>query len=175
MKLGGAQKAPTLAWRAMTVSDIDRVMAVEVQAYPFPWSRGHFTDSLAAGYLAELQVVGPELIGYFVAMGGVEELHLLNLTVAPPHQGRGHAVALLRRLAGEARAVGALQIWLEVRESNLRARQLYERWGFELAGVRKGYYPAAHGQREHALVMRWPLPGDVGAAHNLEHLPDGLD
>jgi len=157
--------APQPRFRAMTVADIDRVMAVELQAYPFPWSRGHFTDSLAAGYEAQLLLrdagsrrAGSELLAYYVAMPGVEELHLLNLTVAPAHQGHGHARSLLAHLADAGRRLGATQIWLEVRESNLRARRLYERWGFEAVGQRKSYYPAAHGQREHASVMRWLLP-----------------
>jgi len=141
----------------MTVADIDQVMAVELQAYPFPWSRAHFTDSLAAGYLAQMRQAGPELIGYYVAMPGVDELHLLNLTVAPAHQGHGHARALLAHLAQAAQSLKAAQIWLEVRESNTRARMLYERWGFEAVGLRKAYYPAAHGQREHAVVMRWAV------------------
>jgi [ribosomal protein S18]-alanine N-acetyltransferase len=154
----------TAGQRTMTMGDIDQVMAVELQAYPFPWSRGHFTDSLAAGYLAQLRLAGTELIGYYVAMPGVDELHLLNLTVAPAHQGHGHARALLAHLAQAAQAMQAAQIWLEVRESNTRARVLYERWGFQAAGLRKAYYPAAHGQREHALVMRWAVPPTGGAA-----------
>lgn len=156
----------------MTVTDLDHVMAIEVSAYPFPWSRGHFTDSLAAGYLADLRVAGRELLGYSVSMPGVDELHLLNLTVAPAHQGQGHARALLAHLAEAARAKKALQIWLEVRESNERARRLYERWGFEPVGLRKGYYPAPHGQREHAVVMRWLL--DAEAAPRRE-AGDGVD
>ena len=167
--------APQPRLRAMTVSDIDRVMAVELQAYPFPWSRGHFTDSLAAGYEAPLLLLDApgrraeaELLGYFVAMPGVEELHLLNLTVTPAHQGRGYARVLLAHLADTGRRLGAAQLWLEVRESNVRARTLYERWGFDAVGLRKGYYPAAHGQREHAVVMRWALPAiQQGAAHGL--------
>ncbi|HJV71808.1 MAG TPA: ribosomal protein S18-alanine N-acetyltransferase [Ideonella sp.] len=154
----------------MTVNDLDRVMAVEMQAYPFPWTRGHFIDSLAAGYLAQLLVAGDALVGYYVAMPGVDELHLLNLTVAPAHQQRGHARALLSHLAQTARAAGAAQIWLEVRESNERARRLYERWGFERVGLRKGYYPAARGQREDALVMRWAVPTDG----TTERAGDGL-
>jgi [ribosomal protein S18]-alanine N-acetyltransferase len=148
----------------MTMDDIDQVMGVELQAYPFPWSRGHFTDSLAAGYLAQLRLAGSELIGYYVAMPGVDELHLLNLTVAPAHQGQGHARALLTHLAQAAQAMKAAQVWLEVRESNTRARVLYERWGFQVAGLRKAYYPAAYGEREHALVMRWAVPPTGGAA-----------
>lgn len=149
---------PAAIQRPMVASDVERVMVVELQAYPFPWSRGHFTDSLAAGYLARLRMAGDELIGYYVAMPGVDELHLLNLTVAPAFQGQGHARALLAHLAQAARALKAQQVWLEVRESNARARALYERWGFQAAGLRKGYYPAPHGQREHAVVMRWSVP-----------------
>lgn len=163
--------------RPMTVADLDAVMATEVQAYPFPWSRGHFTDSLAAGYQATLLLAdtppprraerGLPLLGYSVAMPGVDELHLLNLTVAPAHQGHGHARTLLALLADSARALQATQIWLEVRESNARARRLYERWGFEAVGLRKGYYPAGPGPREHAVVMRWAVPAEGG--------PHGLD
>ena len=164
---------PRFTQRPMVVGDLDPVMAIEAQAYSFPWSRGHFTDSLAAGYLAQLRLAewpGPrradaesQLIGYYVAMPGVDELHLLNLTVAPAQQGRGHARALLAHLVEAGRALHASQLWLEVRESNQRARHLYERWGFEAVGLRKGYYPAPQGQREHAVVMRLGLnEGDHG-------------
>jgi ribosomal-protein-alanine N-acetyltransferase len=155
---------PALRLRAMTVTDLDRVVDLEVQAYGFPWSRGHFTDSLAAGYLAQVFESHGALVGYFVAMPGVDELHLLNITVAPAFQGLGHGRALLAEVAESGRRLKAAQLWLEVRESNARARQLYERWGFETVGRRKGYYPAAHGQREHAIVMRLPLAPLPGAA-----------
>lgn len=147
-------------FRPMQVSDLERVMAVELQAYPFPWTRGHFVDSLAAGYRAQLRVDADDgLIGYSVAMAGVDEMHLLNLTVTPARQGQGHAQALLAELGQAARAAKAATVWLEVRESNTRARALYERWGFESVGRRKGYYPAHAGRREDALVMRWTLGG----------------
>ncbi len=157
-------------WRPMTTADLERVMAVEVQAYPFPWSRGHFADSLAAGYHAQMLLRDDRLLGYYVAMPGVDEMHLLNLTVAPDHQRRGHARTLLAHLAAAARAAGAALVWLEVRESNQRARALYERWGFEAVGRRKGYYPAGHGRREDALVMRWAVPAVAP-----QGVGDGLD
>jgi ribosomal-protein-alanine N-acetyltransferase len=144
---------------AMTVMHLDRVAATEAAAYSFPWSRGNFIDSLAAGYLAEVlfDPVG-RLLGYQVAMPGVEELHLLNITVAPAHWGQGHARFLLDRLVRHARRAKALTVWLEVRESNARARSIYERYGFAQVGVRRGYYPAPHGQREDAVVMSLPVP-----------------
>jgi ribosomal-protein-alanine N-acetyltransferase len=142
--------------RAMDVMALDQVMAVEVQAYAFPWSRGNFVDSLAAGYLA-LCLVTPqgELLGYLVAMPGFEEWHLLNIAVAPGHQGQGHALALLDALKEQAQRTRAGVIWLEVRPSNQRARQIYERYGFVQVGRRKDYYPDHGGQREDALVLRY--------------------
>lgn len=142
----------------MTVADVDAVVALERQAYEFPWSRGNFVDSLAAGYRAELLVdAAGALVGYSVAMPGVDEMHLLNVTVAPALQGRGHGRALLDALVDASRARGARHLWLEVRESNARARRLYERYGFVRAGVRRGYYPAPMGRREDAVVMSLSL------------------
>ena len=82
---------PRLTRRAMTVRDLHAVVAVEQRAYSHPWTRGNFTDSLAAGYLADLWLQGDELLGYFVAMKGWDEVHLLNITVAPKHQRQGWA------------------------------------------------------------------------------------
>lgn len=158
---GCAQAACGL--RAMTVADLDRVMGVEAQAYGHPWSRGNFTDSLAAGYLAEVLGApdGQALLGYFVAMPGVEELHLLNLTVAPAHQRQGWGRWMLRALAGRARARGLGAIWLEVRAGNERALSLYRAAGFTVRGTRRGYYPASASRREDAIVMGLELPAGL--------------
>ena len=144
--------APSL--RPITVDLLDAVLAIEVQAYPFPWTRGNFIDSIAAGYLARaLFADDGELIGYFVAMPGFEEMHLLNVTVAAPHEGRGHARRLLAELYALSAGFAATAVWLEVRESNARARELYLREGFTEAGRRRDYYPAPAGQREDAILM----------------------
>ena len=149
-----ARDAGRPAWRPITVDLLDAVLAIEVAAYPFPWTRGNFIDSIAAGYLTQvLEAADGELLGYFVAMLGFEEMHLLNVTVAPCHQGRGHARALLMQLYELSRVSGAAALWLEVRESNARARTLYLREGFTEAGRRRGYYPAPDGQREDAVLM----------------------
>jgi len=67
----------------MTLSDLDAVMAVEQAAYEFPWTRGNMVDSLLTGHHASV-LLAPDgaVVGYFVAMGGVEEMHLLNLLAA---------------------------------------------------------------------------------------------
>ena len=136
---------------------LDALMAVEQRAYSHPWSHGNFTDSLASGYQIELLLGGDQVIGYFVAMPGVEEAHLLNITVAPEFQQQGWSVVLLDALALWARGRGAQWLWLEVRVSNLRARQVYEKYGFQRVGERKRYYPSASAEREDAIVMSYAL------------------
>lgn len=142
------------ASRVITVDLLDAVLAIEVQAYPFPWTRGNFIDSIAAGYLTRALIADDgELIGYFVAMPGFEEMHLLNVTVSPRHESRGHARRLLAELYALSASFAASALWLEVRESNARARALYQREGFAEAGRRRDYYPAPQGQREDAILM----------------------
>lgn len=153
--------------RPMTLADLEPVYAVEQRAYSFPWSRGNLHDSLQAGHAAWLleEVTaggGTRLVGYLLAMHGFEEMHLLNITVAPEHQGQGHGRRLLAHLLGLARQAQVPTLWLEVRESNHRARRLYESQGYVTVGLRKAYYPAAHGQREAAMVMTRSV--DPGAA-----------
>lgn len=144
----------------MHAAHLDAVMAIEVGAYAFPWSRGNFVDSLAAGYDARvLYDEHGEILGYFVAMAGVDEMHLLNITVAPVAWHQGHARFMLGALADLCRQRQARQLWLEVRESNERARAIYRRHGFAEVGKRRGYYPAAHGRREDAVVMSLPIEG----------------
>ncbi len=139
----------------MSTAHVDAVMAIEMAAYAFPWSRGNFIDSLAAGYPARvLRGEHGELLGYFVAMGGVDEMHLLNITVAPAAQGRGHARTLIDALTALCREHAARSLWLEVRASNTPAREMYGHLGFTQVGLRKGYYPAPHAHREDAVVMR---------------------
>ena len=135
---------------------LDEVLRVEQAAYSHPWSRGNFTDSLRSGYEVQLLVAGQTLLGYFVAMKGVDEVHLLNITVAPAYQRQGWARMMLDALALWSRAQGAEWLWLEVRVSNDRARQVYEQHGYRRVGVRKNYYPDDPG-REDAVVMSLKL------------------
>lgn len=141
--------------RLVSVTDamLDDVVRVENTAYTHPWTRGNFGDSLKSGYQLQALLGGDTLIGYFVAMEGVDEVHLLNITVAPEFQGQGWAVFLLDALALWSRSRQAEMLWLEVRESNARAQQVYERYGFQRVGRRKNYYPMDTHRREDAVVM----------------------
>jgi [ribosomal protein S18]-alanine N-acetyltransferase len=148
-------------FEAMTPAWLDAVLRVEQSAYSQPWTQGNFLDSLNAGYQAQLLTAGngpdARLLGYFVAMKGVDEVHLLNITVAPEHQRQGWARVMLDGLAIWSRAQGAQWLWLEVRVSNARAKAVYECYGFRHVGTRRNYYPAGASAREDAVVMSLAL------------------
>lgn len=172
-----ATRERRIAFAPMTEADLDAVREVEAAAYAHPWSRKHFHDSLQAGYPAVLllgeplpgekaravQADGRVLLGYLVAMPGVDEVHLLNITVAPAHQRQGWARFMLDALVLWSRGQQAQWLWLEVRQSNEAARRLYERYGFSQVGLRKGYYPDGHLRREDAVVMSLSLTAVRGA------------
>lgn len=147
--------APPLI-RPMRVAELDEVARLEGLIYPFPWTLGNFKDSLGAGYSCWVLLNAEHIAGYCVVMVGVEELHLLNLSVAPDWQRQGLGTQLLRHLIDEARSYAAKRFLLEVRESNATARKFYEFFGFQSIGVRRDYYPVVDG-REDAIVMELNL------------------
>lgn len=140
----------------MNEHDLDAVSALESSVQAFPWSRGNFADSLAAGHGVWVCRIGGELIGFSVVMLVLDEAHLLNVAVCKRHQGKGYGARLLLHAMEQARLDGAGKLFLEVRPSNARAVDLYRHFGFRQIGQRRGYYPAAVG-REDALVFEREL------------------
>lgn len=148
-----------------SASDLDAIMQIEQAAYPLPWSRSSFFDiigqqgSNCGNYMVQLlwlQAQGgtqKNLLGYFVALLGMDEVHLLNLAVHPQHQRQGCARLLLQHLCHQARQHRARHLWLEVRQSSTRTHNIYSRFGFQTIAIRKNYYPTPTGGREHATVM----------------------
>ena len=144
-----------LNYEPMSERDIEEVLELEECVYPHPWSRGNFVDSLTSGYQAwVLRDQRADLLGYFLLMTIVDEAHLLNVAVSAEIQGQGLGRFLLNQAVACARGLGMESVLLEVRPSNTRALEIYRRYGFAEIGRRKGYYPAADGQREDAIVMR---------------------
>jgi ribosomal-protein-alanine N-acetyltransferase len=138
----------------MQERDLTEVMQIEKQAYLWPWSEGNILDSIAHGHQCQtLRGNAGQLLGYFIAMPGSEEVHLLNITVCPNHQRQGWARVMLDALHDWAREQQAQWVWLEVRVSNTRAIAIYESYGFRRVGLRKAYYPLDGLQREDAIVM----------------------
>ena len=137
----------------MRRENLPAVLDVERRAYEFPWTEGIFIDCLKVHYSAwVVQSPAGDLLAYAVMSMAVGEAHVLNLCVAPEYQGQGLARYLLNHLLETAREKHMTQLLLEVRKSNKPALGLYESFGFEKLGMRKGYYPA-HGGREDAWVL----------------------
>ena len=148
------QESPLI--RPMSLADLDAVMSIEGEIYPFPWTRGNFGDSIISGYhCLVLEQVGC-VIGYGVMMSGAGEAHMLNLSIAATWQRRGWGGMLLQHFIGLAREHRAQRMFLEVRQSNPDAVRLYQRAGFSQIAKRKDYYPATNG-REGAVVMELML------------------
>lgn len=96
----------------------------------------------------------PDIWGFLIAVSLGEEWEIENLVVALEHRRRGIGSQLLRQLLRDLRAAGAQAAVLEVRESNLAARRLYEKYGFSQEGRRPGYY---QDPGEDALLLRREL------------------
>lgn len=141
--------------RALGLGDLDSLVEIEDRAYRhLGWSRNIFEDCLNVGYLCRGAVLYGELVGYVIVSVAAGESHLLNLAVDPSCQRQGVGRLLLDFACREAAGQQAECMFLEVRPSNLPARDLYKRMGFTEFGRRRDYYPnAAGGGREDALVF----------------------
>jgi len=138
--------------RDMQESDVPAVLAIEREAYEFPWSEGILRDCFKYGYTCKVYESAEGIIGYGIISIGANECHFLNICIAPALQRHGHGARLVAQLLQVARQKRARTALLEVRVSNTAAFRLYDKMGFNEIGVRKGYYPARVG-REDALVL----------------------
>jgi ribosomal-protein-alanine N-acetyltransferase len=137
--------------RVLELVDLTAIETIEQQAYPTPWSRSMFASELAKPTSICLGAFeGQDLVGYVINSRYVDAWHVMNVAVAPDHQRRGVASALLERLFELTRDDERRGYTLEVRVSNEGAIHLYERLGFESRGIRRGYYTD---NREDALIM----------------------
>ena len=138
--------------REMILADVDAIMYIEQTVHAHPWTRGNFTDALNSDSICKVYEAEGEMLGYLVLMPAVDEVQLLNISIAAEHQRKG----LGRRLLGEAMKMACgmsmRRMLLEVRPSNVAALGLYRDAGFHEIGLRRGYYPSDNG-REDAIVM----------------------
>ena len=146
-----------LSLRAMTASDVPEVARIETTAFSTPWSEATFRSLLERSGV-ELWVAewGGELAAYAILWKVRDEGELANIAVRGDLRGRGIGSRLLSRMLKVAEDSGVRSLYLEVRESNELAREMYARRGFQEIGVRKGYY---EGPREDARVLKKSLEG----------------
>jgi ribosomal-protein-alanine N-acetyltransferase len=143
----------------MEPADLDRVMAINRDSFLHPWSEDLMRRELYHDWSTILLAVAedpprPALAGFIVFWLVHDEVHVLNVAVAPEHRRRGVARALMREAAARGRARGARLVTLEVRRSNEPALALYRRLGYREVGVRPRYYAE---EGEDAIVMDLPL------------------
>jgi ribosomal-protein-alanine N-acetyltransferase len=144
--------------RRMLQEDVPDVAGLERSVYEFPWSAGIFRDCLLAGYTSVVLEQARKLAGYSIMSVAAGEAHLLNICIAESLRGQGIGGELLHYMIGHARDAGAERLYLEVRPSNTNAIRLYRRSGFEVVGVRRGYY-RAHAGKEDAIVLVYRATG----------------
>ena len=143
--------------RQATVADLPEVAALERACYGDPWPASAFAslpENARVFFAVARHDVRDRLAGYVVAWYVLDEGELANLAVAPDMRGRGIGRALLDAMLRDAESRGTAQLYLEVRESNQAARQLYATRGFEEVGRRKRYYRSP---TEDALILRRTL------------------
>lgn len=148
----------TVLIEPMRREDLPEVLAIEVAAFAVPWTEEMFENELARRDLSEILIarladVGtpPPVAGYICIWVVGDELHINNVAVDPRWRRRGIAGALLEAALDHGQLRGSRRAFLEVRASNVAAQALYRRYGFETAGIRKGYYDHPN---EDAVIMK---------------------
>jgi ribosomal-protein-alanine N-acetyltransferase len=125
------------------LSDLDIILQIERESFVNPWTREMYLAELenkGVSYCYVVRTPSQKLVGFCSFWRVLDELHINNLAVMPAYRGAGAGTALLRQILREGARLGARRASLEVRRSNEAARRLYERLGFAVAGVRRGYY-----------------------------------
>ncbi len=142
-----------LTTETMRRRHLRRVLEIEDQVYPKPWTHRTFVSELQhmkngdRYYL--VAYVGDTMVGYGGLMFSGDDAHVTNIAVDPSWQGRGVATEIMLDLALLSHDRGCEAMTLEVRDSNVAAQQLYRRFGFVPAGVRRRYYE----NKDDAIIM----------------------
>lgn len=142
--------APNTQLQPLSEQQLGSVMALELAAHSHPWSEANMRSALCRHRCWGLYS-GATLLGFAIYSQVLDEAELLDCVIAPDHQGCGLGSTLLELSLAEV-CDSAQRIYLEVRQSNVAAIALYQSHGFVEVGIRRDYYPSAHG-REDALLM----------------------
>lgn len=133
---------PTPYIRKMTPEDLEQVIAIDQVSFSLPWPprsfRFELTDNPASRcWVAEVDGrVAGMLVGWMI----VDEIHIATIATHPDFRRRGIGQALLAHTLQAAMEEGAISSFLEVRESNDAALEMYRKFGYVESGRREGYY-----------------------------------
>ena len=132
-------------------SDLDQISTIEKETNEYPWSPNNFQSSMEAGNSSIVLKYKKNILGYaFFSVVGTDS-HLLNITVSKNYQGRGYGKKILEKVLFQSKVLGATIVFLEVRVSNYRAIDFYEKFGFKRDAIRYNYYDG--NPKEDALLM----------------------
>ncbi len=144
--------------RPARVADARALAELEKRCFSDPWSESAFREALESawtfGLVLEQTAPTPLTVGYLIGRDAAGTGEILNLAVAPEVRRQGLARELLERGLAAFVHRRTEEVFLEVRESNLAARELYGAAGFRPVGMRSGYY---RNPAEDALVLRLAL------------------
>ncbi len=139
--------------RDMREDDLPQVIEIEHISFSTPWSEESFLTEISNPLsLCLVATKGSLIIGYICGGYVMDEGHILDLAVRPEFRRRGVAKRLVRHMLGKLYLCGCKEVFLEVRASNMAARNLYESLGFRMAGLRRGYYIRP---KEDAAIMKF--------------------
>lgn len=137
--------------RRMTIEDISQVAAIEKESFSMPWSEKSFADALADdNNIYVVALFEDNIVGYCGMWGCAGEGQIYNVCVSKAMRGKGIGKDLFKSFLEEGKNVGLTAFTLEVRVSNKNAISLYEKYGFENAGIRKNFYD---NPKEDAMIM----------------------
>ncbi len=154
---GASTDFSLIKFSAVRRNEIDVLTRREASITPHPWTARNLNDSVDASADCHLIKREGRSIGYCVVQSVLDEAELLNVVIFKPYQSRGFGAKVIQKLKSELAESGIINMFLEVRASNLIAKALYEKTGFEVVSIRQNYYRAGNQVKEDALVMRCSL------------------
>ncbi|AZG99880.1 TPA: ribosomal protein S18-alanine N-acetyltransferase [Proteus mirabilis] len=137
-------------------ADLPLAWEIEKLSHSFPWSEETFYSNQGDHYFNLKICIDNIMVGFAITQLILDEATLFNIAIHPDYQGKGYGKALLLELIDNIEKKDIATLWLEVRESNQKASNLYESIGFNSVSVRKNYYPTATG-KEDAIIMAYPI------------------
>ena len=151
----------------MALEHLDKVLAIERDSFPSPWSREGFRKEIVNRdrSISLTALIDGQVVGYCVAWLVVDEFYIGNIAVHREHRRKGIGQMLLRTLLHQGLAQGCRLATLEVRQTNRAAIELYKKFGFSAVAVRKGYY---RDTGEDALVMLQNLKQEAQTCSNYQ-------
>ncbi len=140
-----------IVFEDMAETDIPAVLEIERASFTTPWSETSFFNELKKpGSLLKVAKKDGKLVGYVCGSRIIDEGHILDIAVHPEYRRLKIASSLVSLMIERLRAEECRFIYLEVRASNVSAKKMYEKFGFEVIGTRKDYYVSPG---EDAVIM----------------------